>query len=103
MLGVYRNLLRLYPAIHRERFSEEMIAVFSDMEAETAQNGLVARIVFYVRETAGVIAGSMQEHFRAFAGDDGDSATERRRAAGVFAYGRRSPRPSLTGVPIPTR
>src|SRR5437879_4699839 len=70
MLGVYRNLLRLYPAIYRERFSEEMIAVFSNMEAETAQNGLVARIVFYVRETAGVIAGSMQEHFRAFAGDE---------------------------------
>lgn len=68
-LSVYRHLLRLYPAFHRERFGEEMFAVFCEMQAEAAAKGMVARSVFYVRETAGVMAGALQEHWRALGGD----------------------------------
>lgn len=70
MIGVYRSLLRLYPSIHRTRFGEEMIAVFSDLEAETARKGTVARCVFCLRETAGVLTGALQEHWRALGGTD---------------------------------
>ena len=68
-LSVYRHLLRLYPAFHRERFGEEMVSVFCEMQAEAAAKGMVARSVFYVRETAGVMAGALQEHWRALGGD----------------------------------
>jgi len=71
MLRVYRSLLRLYPAYHRERFGEEMIAVFGEMQAETVSKGTMARAVFCLREGAGVVAGALQEHWRAFGGELG--------------------------------
>jgi len=68
-VSVYRNLLRLYPALHRERFGEEMIAVFDDRQAETVSRGMITRGIFYIRETAGVVGGAVQEHWRVLAGD----------------------------------
>lgn len=65
MLKVYRSLLRLYPAFHRERFGEEMIAVFGDRQAETVSKGRMAQVGFCVREAAGVVGGALQEHWRA--------------------------------------
>jgi len=72
MLSVrlYRHLLRLYPALHRERFGEEMLAVFGEMQAETVSKGVVERSVFYVRETVGVVGGALGEHWRALGGED---------------------------------
>jgi hypothetical protein len=68
-VSVYRQLLRLYPAPHRRQFGEEMIAVFGDIRSDAASRGAVARIVFYIRESAGLIAGAMQEHWRRLGGD----------------------------------
>ena len=42
-VSVYRKLLRLYPALHREQFGEEMIAVFGEMQAETAAKSKLDR------------------------------------------------------------
>jgi hypothetical protein len=69
-MTLYRSLLRLYPAFHRERFGEEMIAVFADMQAETVSKGTMARAVFCLREGAGVVAGALQEHWRSVGGED---------------------------------
>jgi len=69
-ITLYRSLMRLYPAFHRERFGEEMIAVFGDMQAETVSKGMMARVGFCVREAAGVVGGALQEHWRALGGED---------------------------------
>jgi len=55
-LSLYRHALRLYPAFHREPFGDEMIAVFCELQAETATRGMFAQSRFCVRETAGVVA-----------------------------------------------
>ena len=68
-VGMYRCLLRLYPAFHRERFGGEMTAVFGELQAENLSKGLLRRGVFYIRETAGVVSGALQEHWRALGGD----------------------------------
>ncbi|MGA1985405.1 MAG: hypothetical protein ABSG72_03980 [Candidatus Sulfotelmatobacter sp.] len=71
MLGIsiYRRLLRLYPVLHQEQFGEEMLAVFDDLQAETVSKGILARSVFYARESAGVLSGALLEHWRALGGD----------------------------------
>lgn len=68
-ISVYRQLLRLYPAPHRRQFGEEMMAVFGDIRTDAASRGAVARIAFYIREIAGLIAGAVQEHWRMLGGD----------------------------------
>ncbi len=68
-VSIYRSLLRLYPAPHRERFGEEMVAVFGEMETETVSKNMVERAAFWIRETAGVVRGALQEHWRAVGGD----------------------------------
>ncbi|MFZ0862578.1 MAG: hypothetical protein WB781_03815 [Candidatus Sulfotelmatobacter sp.] len=67
-LSLYRHALRLYPAFHRERFGDEMIAVFCELQAETATRGMFAQSRFCVRETAGVVAGALREHWRVLGG-----------------------------------
>jgi hypothetical protein len=66
---VYRKLLRLYPALHRERFGEEMAAVFGEMETDTVSKSMVERAAFWSREAAGVVSGALQEHWRALGVD----------------------------------
>ncbi len=68
-VSIYRHLLRLYPAFHRERFGEEMTAVFGELQAENVSKGRLARGVFYLRETGGVVSGALQEHWRALGSD----------------------------------
>ena len=68
MLRLYRCLLYLYPSAHRTRFGDEMIEVFRDLQAETVIRSKIARGVFYFRETAGLLAGALQEHWRALSG-----------------------------------
>jgi hypothetical protein len=67
-LSLYRHLLRLYPASHRDRFGEEMVLVFGEMQAESARMGTGTQIGFYLRETAGLMTGALQERWRALAG-----------------------------------
>jgi len=68
-VSVYRQLLRLYPAIHREQFADEMMAVFADVEADGLSKGKLARGVFWTREIAGIVGGILHEHWRALGGD----------------------------------
>jgi len=65
MLSIYRCLLYLYPAVHREQFGDEMTAVFRDIQAETAPKGIAAHAVFCARETTGLLAGALQQRVRA--------------------------------------
>ena len=67
MLGLYRTLLRLYPASFRQEFGEEMIAVFREARADVATRKL-ARAWFFCRETFGVIGSAMQERLRVCTG-----------------------------------
>jgi hypothetical protein len=68
-LSLYRHAMRLYPAIHRELFEEEMITLFRELHTETANKGMFARSRFCARETAGVVAGALREHWRVLVGD----------------------------------
>ena len=68
-VSLYRQLLRLYPAIHREQFADEMTAVFADVEADTLSKSRLARGVFWTREIAGIVGGILHEHWRAWGGD----------------------------------
>lgn len=68
-LRLYRLALRLYPAAHRERFGEEMVAVFGELQAETVSRGVLAQSRFCLRETAGVVAGALREHWRVWGGE----------------------------------
>ncbi|HTT25252.1 MAG TPA: hypothetical protein VMG82_40430 [Candidatus Sulfotelmatobacter sp.] len=60
---VYRKLLRLYPAEHRQMFGEEILAVLAE-EIEGADRRIIAQARLLVRETAGLLVGAMREHFR---------------------------------------
>ncbi len=71
MLRIYRSLLHLYPAVHREQFGDEMTAVFQEVQAETATKGMRERAFLCVRETAGLLAGALQEHARSLGGTRG--------------------------------
>ena len=53
MPTIYQRLLALYPETHRQRFGEEMMAVFEDVRADIWDKGALARAVFCVREIAG--------------------------------------------------
>ena len=68
-LSLYRQALRLYPAFHRELFGEEMISLFRELQAEAANKGILARSRLGVRETSGVVAGALREHWRILGGE----------------------------------
>jgi hypothetical protein len=68
-LRLYRHALRLYPAFHRERFGEEMLALFRQLQAEIATKGIFAQGLFCFREFTGVVAGALREHWRVLGGD----------------------------------
>jgi hypothetical protein len=68
-VNLYRKLLQLYPKFHRTHFAEEMLAVYGDMRMKAVAKGLRARTAFYIRETAGVLSGALQEHWRALGCD----------------------------------
>jgi hypothetical protein len=68
-LRLYRLALRLYPTAHREQFGEEMVAVFGELQAETVSSGVLAQCRFCLRETAGVVAGALREHWRVWGGE----------------------------------
>jgi len=68
MLRIYRYLLYLYPAVHRAQFGDEMTAVFSDVQAETAKKRTVSRVLLCVREITGLLVGALHEHVRALGG-----------------------------------
>jgi hypothetical protein len=64
MKSVYRRLLWLYPAEHREQFGEEMFGVFQDVRSEIASAGALTRGAFLAREFGGLLSGALHEHLR---------------------------------------
>src|SRR5579859_251318 len=69
MLSFYRSLLYLYPSPYRREYADEMISVFRDAQAEVSAGSFVKRISFRVRESAGLLAGALQEHLRLLGGN----------------------------------
>ena len=70
MLMFYRQLLRLYPALHRQQFGEEMLAVFLEARSDHAKRKSWARIIFSLREIVGLMRGACQEHVHDALGPD---------------------------------
>ena len=68
MTSIYRNLLRLYPAAYQADFSEEMLDVLQESARAAAEQGYRATLKFHVRETAGLLVGSVDERLRFFFG-----------------------------------
>jgi hypothetical protein len=59
---LYEGLLRCYPRAYRQRFGDEMIAVFREAGADVHQKGSFATARFYFREIAGLFRGALVEH-----------------------------------------
>ena len=70
MLTVYRRLLYLYPTEHREQFGDEMLAVFSDLEADDCTRAIPTRTILALREVTGLVRGAFREHLRILFGPD---------------------------------
>ena len=70
MLTFYRQLLRLYPAAHPQRFADEMVAVFVDLRADVAKKKFPAQTIFVMREILGLVAGACGERMRCLLGPD---------------------------------
>jgi hypothetical protein len=64
MLKLYRRLMILYPAAHRDQFGEEMIAVLGEMQSEATHKKVAERAAFCIREASGLVAGAVREHLR---------------------------------------
>ncbi|HXJ87626.1 MAG TPA: hypothetical protein VMS18_12465 [Candidatus Binatia bacterium] len=63
MLSLYRKLLRLYPAEHRQLFGEEILTVLAE-EREAGDRRIIAQARLLTRETAGLVVGAIREHLR---------------------------------------
>jgi len=64
MVALYRQLLRLYPAEHREMFGEEMLAVLTEVGSAADDGKIVARTRQLAREAGGLLLGAAREHLR---------------------------------------
>lgn len=68
MLSFYRGLLYLYPSHYQREYTNEMVSVFRDAQADVSAGSFKERISFRVRETLGLLAGAVQEHIRIMTG-----------------------------------
>ena len=64
MLAVYRTLLRLYPAEHRQMFGGEMLTVLAEEGCGASNRRVMARIRLFAREASGLLVGAAREHLR---------------------------------------
>src|SRR5262245_20667964 len=64
MLRFYKLVLLLYPPAHRQEFAEEMLSVFREVHRDCACQGFKARIQFFSREMAGLLAGALREQMK---------------------------------------
>lgn len=63
MIRIYQRLLRLYPAVERFEFGDEMTCVFAQARADL-DRGLLRRVSFYAHEFSGLVFGAARSHFR---------------------------------------
>lgn len=68
MLTLYRQLMRLYPAEHREQFGDEMLSVLCDVRTDIANKNMLMRGLFCVREIAGLVRGALRENLHTVMG-----------------------------------
>ena len=61
---VYRTLVRLYPAEHRQIFGGEMLTVLAEEDSRASNRTVTARIRVFAREASGLMVGAAREHFR---------------------------------------
>lgn len=60
---LFRSLLFLYPAAYRTEFADEMLSVLTDRRADL-DDRLFPRMLFFARESAGLLLGALREHLR---------------------------------------
>ena len=68
MLAVYRTLLRLYPAEHRQMFGGEMLMVLAEEVSGASNRRVMARIRIFAREASGLLLGAAREHLGTLVG-----------------------------------
>jgi hypothetical protein len=68
MLQLYRWLLYVYPPAYRREYGEEMMAVLSDVQAQTLPTPRFTRLARSTREIGGLLSGALQEHLRRLTG-----------------------------------
>ena len=68
MLALYRSILHLYPASHRAEYSDEMLEVLSEVQAEICKKRALERAGYAWREAQGLLVGALEEHWRRFMG-----------------------------------
>lgn len=66
MQTIYERLLSFYPRNHREDFGDEMRCVFEELRGDVATKAVITRLMFHVREGAGLLLGAVREHWRQF-------------------------------------
>ena len=64
MEGLFRSVLRLYPANVRALLGEEIVEVFREGRANCAERSAIFRFRFYSREFCGILGGVVREHAR---------------------------------------
>jgi hypothetical protein len=72
-----RSLLFLYPATYRGEFADEMLTVLTDRQADL-EDRLLPHVLFFARESAGLLLGALQEHLRNTCGPQEFLIPERR-------------------------
>jgi len=65
MFLLFRSLLLLYPTTYRAKFAGEMLSVLTDRRADL-QHRPVRHILFFARESGGLVLGALREHLRQF-------------------------------------
>ena len=68
MLAVYRTLLRLYPAEHRQMFGGEMLMVLAEEVSGASNRRVMARIRIFAREASGLLLGAARERLGTLVG-----------------------------------
>jgi hypothetical protein len=68
MLAIYRCLLRLYPAIDRYEYGDEMMDVLRKAHAANREKGALVRFFFFTHECFGLFSGAAHERIRSWVG-----------------------------------
>jgi hypothetical protein len=71
MLALYRALLRLYPAVYRCEYGNEMMDVLMEVKTENQKKGALTLLFSGARETGGLLFGAAREHFYTITGSHG--------------------------------
>ena len=68
MLLLYRFLVRLYPAVYRVEYGEEMLAVLSELLGENQDKSVLAQMASAGSEITGLLSGALRQHVSTITG-----------------------------------